>query len=108
MLYAWNARRAAAAVAAGRGRTCLRGQSAAGCHAWLSLPACCVGARRGHHAACAALDESENKKPPLKSRPTKFSALACASSTLTHYLFQFISVVIDMRMVDKGIVDLRF
>lgn len=27
-----------------------------------SLPACCVGVRLGHHAAYAALDESENGK----------------------------------------------
>lgn len=31
------------------------------------LPACCVAAWRGHHAACTALDESEKQKANVKT-----------------------------------------
>lgn len=61
-----------AAATAARGHACLlhRGQAqpppeqrcACPQATRTGLPACWVGARLGHHTACAALDESENGK----------------------------------------------
>lgn len=85
--------------AGGSGRACLR--------LHMRLPACWAGPRRGHHAACAALDESEKRNTNVKTRhrPTVTAPVRhCNQSSPhasqlhgTHYLFQFISVAIDMR-----------
>lgn len=70
------------------------------------LPACWAG-RRGHHAACAALDESEKRNVSVKIRNRldsdgslrhhNQSSPHASQLHGTHYLFQFISVAIDMR-----------